>query len=115
MRFHETTLENGLQVIVIEDHRTPVATHMIWYKNGSADDPIGKSGIAHFLEHLMFKGTEAHPKGAFSDQVAELGALEGGGQKAGAPVFGAAHHFAGIRQHHRASNPTKEWLTQFFF
>ncbi len=69
-------LDNGLQVIVIEDHRTPVATHMIWYKNGSADDPAGKSGIAHFLEHLMFKGTKAHPKGAFSDMVAELGGQE---------------------------------------
>ncbi len=69
-------LENGLQIVVIEDHRTPVVTHMIWYKNGSADDPQGKSGIAHFLEHLMFKGTHAHPKGQFSDMVAELGGQE---------------------------------------
>jgi zinc protease len=69
-------LENGLQIVVIEDHRTPVVTHMVWYKNGSADDPIGKSGIAHFLEHLMFKGTEAHPKGEFSNIVAELGGQE---------------------------------------
>ncbi len=49
---------------------------MIWYKNGSADDPLGRSGIAHFLEHLMFKGTERHPQGAFSDLVAELGGQE---------------------------------------
>jgi zinc protease len=70
-----TTLENGLQVVVIPDHRTPVITHMVWYQNGSADDPPGKSGIAHFLEHLMFKGTKAHPKG-FSDLVAELGGQE---------------------------------------
>ncbi len=69
-------LENGLQIVVIEDHRTPVATHMVWYKNGSADDPQGKSGIAHFLEHLMFKGTETHPKGKFSNVVAELGGQE---------------------------------------
>jgi zinc protease len=68
-------LENGLQIVVIPDHRTPVVTHMIWYQNGSADDPPGKSGIAHFLEHLMFKGTKAHPKG-FSDLVAELGGQE---------------------------------------
>jgi zinc protease len=68
-------LENGLQIVVIPDHRTPVVTHMIWYQNGSADDPPGKSGIAHFLEHLMFKGTRAHPKG-FSDLVAELGGQE---------------------------------------
>ncbi len=69
-------LENGLKIVVIEDHRTPVVTHMLWYKNGSADDPIGKSGIAHFLEHLMFKGTEKHPKGKFSNVVAELGGQE---------------------------------------
>lgn len=70
------TLDNGLQVVVIPDHRTPVVTHMVWYQNGSADDPIGKSGIAHFLEHLMFKGTEKHPQGEFSNVVAELGGQE---------------------------------------
>jgi zinc protease len=64
-----------MQVVVIPDHRTPVVTHMVWYQNGSADDPPGKSGIAHFLEHLMFKGTKAHPKG-FSDLIAELGGQE---------------------------------------
>ena len=68
-------LPNGLQIVVIPDHRAPVVTHMVWYQNGSADDPPGKSGIAHFLEHLMFKGTKAHPKG-FSDLVAELGGQE---------------------------------------
>ncbi|HLN11097.1 MAG TPA: insulinase family protein, partial [Xanthobacteraceae bacterium] len=50
------TLANGLQVVVVPDHRTPVVTHMIWYRVGAADEPPGKSGIAHFLEHLMFKG-----------------------------------------------------------
>jgi zinc protease len=69
-------LANGLQVVVIPDHRAPVVTHMVWYKNGSADDPEGKSGIAHFLEHLMFKGTSNHPKGAFSNLVSELGGQE---------------------------------------
>ena len=49
---------------------------MVWYRNGSADDPLGKSGIAHFLEHLMFKGTEGHPQGEFSELVAELGGQE---------------------------------------
>ena len=49
-------LDNGLQVVVIPDHRTPVVTQMIWYKVGSADETPGKSGLAHFLEHLMFKG-----------------------------------------------------------
>jgi zinc protease len=70
------TLKNGLRVVVIPDHRTPVVTHMVWYKNGSADDPEGKSGIAHFLEHLMFKGTKKHPKGAFSSLVSDLGGQE---------------------------------------
>src|ERR1700750_289395 len=67
------TLANGLEVVVIPDHRVPVVTHMVWYKVGSADEPSGKSGIAHFLEHLMFKGTEKYP-GGFSQEVVELGA-----------------------------------------
>jgi zinc protease len=69
-------LDNGMDVVVIPDRRAPVVTHMVWYRNGSADDPPGKSGIAHFLEHLMFKGTHKHPKGAFSNLVAELGGQE---------------------------------------
>ena len=69
-------LPNGLEIVVIPDHRAPVVTHMIWYRNGSADDPAGKSGIAHFLEHLMFKGTTNHAQGEFSDVVAELGGQE---------------------------------------
>ena len=63
----QAKLGNGLEIVVIEDHRAPVVTHMVWYRNGSADDPPGKSGIAHFLEHLMFKGTKSHPQGKFSD------------------------------------------------
>ncbi len=69
-------LDNGLEIVVIPDHRAPVVTHMVWYRNGSADDPVGKSGIAHFLEHLMFKGTSTHPQGKFSEVVAELGGQE---------------------------------------
>lgn len=69
-------LANGMDVLVIPDRRAPVATHMVWYRNGAADDPQLKSGIAHFLEHLMFKGTERHPKGKFSEIVAELGGQE---------------------------------------
>jgi zinc protease len=70
------TLDNGMEVVVIPDSRTPVVTHMVWYKNGAADDPLGQSGIAHFLEHLMFKGTKTHPQGEFSNLVAELGGQE---------------------------------------
>lgn len=69
-------LANGLEVVVIPDHRTPVVTHMVWYRNGAADDPVGKSGIAHFLEHLMFKGTKNHVAGEFSEVVSDLGGQE---------------------------------------
>jgi zinc protease len=70
------TLGNGLQVVVIPDHRTPVVTEMIWYKVGSADETPGKSGLAHFLEHLMFKGTAKHPIGEFSQTVLRVGGNE---------------------------------------
>src|ERR1700758_489096 len=66
------TLANGLEVVVVPDHRAPVVTHMIWYKVGAADETPGKSGLAHFLEHLMFKGTEKNPGDSFSRQVAEI-------------------------------------------
>lgn len=70
------TLDNGLNVVVIPDHRAPVVTQMIWYHVGSADEGPGKTGIAHFLEHLMFKGTKNHPMGEFSAQVAAIGGQE---------------------------------------
>lgn len=70
------TLANGLDVVVIPDHRAPVVTHMVWYRAGAADELLGESGIAHFLEHLMFKGTRAHPAGEFSNVIAELGGEE---------------------------------------
>jgi len=70
------TLDNGLQVVVIPDRRAPVVTHMIWYKVGAADEPEGQSGVAHFLEHLMFKGTSNYPDGAFSKMIAERGGRE---------------------------------------
>jgi zinc protease len=70
------TLQNGLEVVVIPDHRTPVVTHMIWYKVGSADETPGKSGLAHFLEHLMFKGTSKNPEGKFSQTLATIGGQE---------------------------------------
>ena len=67
------TLANGMQVVVIADHRAPIVTHMVWYKVGSADEPSGKSGIAHFLEHLMFRGTKTIPPGEFSKIIARNG------------------------------------------
>jgi zinc protease len=70
------TLSNGLEVVVIPDRRAPVVTHMVWYKVGSADETPGKSGLAHFLEHLMFKGTAKNPSGRFSQTVATIGGQE---------------------------------------
>jgi zinc protease len=70
------TLANGLQIVVVPDHRTPVITHMIWYRVGAAEEPPGKSGLAHFLEHLMFKGTARNPAGRFSKMLATFGGQE---------------------------------------
>lgn len=66
-------LDNGMDVVVIEDNRAPVVVHMVWYKVGSADEPEGVSGVAHFLEHLMFKGTDILAPGEFSQTVAANG------------------------------------------
>jgi zinc protease len=70
------TLPNGLEVVVIPDRRAPVVTHMVWYKVGAADETPGKSGLAHFLEHLLFKGTAKNPAGRFSKEVAAVGGQE---------------------------------------
>ena len=67
------TLSNGMQVVVMPNHRAPLVSHMLWYKVGSADEPPGKSGIAHFLEHLMFKGTAKVATGEFSRRVGLVG------------------------------------------
>jgi zinc protease len=66
-------LANGLKIVVLPNHRVPAVTQMVWYKIGAADDPRGKSGTAHFLEHLMFKGTRAHPPGEFSALISQGG------------------------------------------
>lgn len=70
---HETTLANGLRVIVKEDRRAPTVVHMVWYRAGSIDEKDGSSGVAHDLEHLMFKGTKRLPAGEFNKRVAEAG------------------------------------------
>jgi zinc protease len=69
-------LANGLEVVVLPDHRAPVVTHMVWYKVGAADETAGKSGLAHYLEHLMFKGTQKNPGDTFSQEVAAIGGQE---------------------------------------
>lgn len=66
-------LDNGMEVVVIEDHRAPVVVHMMWYRAGSADEKSGVSGVAHFLEHLLFKATDNMEAGEFSKTVAANG------------------------------------------
>lgn len=71
---HESfSLENGMEVVIVPDHRTPVVVHSVWYKAGAADEPVGKTGIAHMLEHMMFKGTDNIPAGEFSKIIARNG------------------------------------------
>src|ERR1051326_67630 len=66
-------LQTGMQVLVVPDHRAPVVTQMLWYRVGAVDDPPGIGGLAHFFEHMMFRGTTANPGGAFSLTVARNG------------------------------------------
>ncbi len=73
LKVDQFTLENGMQVVVVPDHRAPIVTHMVWYRVGGADEPEGVSGIAHFLEHLMFKRTDTLEDGEFSRIVANNG------------------------------------------
>ena len=72
----EKTLSNGLKVIVKEDHRAPVLVQQVWYRAGSMDESTGTTGIAHVLEHMMFKGTKTVPKGEFSKRIAAAGGRE---------------------------------------
>jgi zinc protease len=74
-KFHVESfmLDNGMQVVVLPNHRVPAVTQTLWYRVGAADDPRGKSGLAHFLEHLMFKGTKTTAPGEFSKLVAQAG------------------------------------------
>ena len=67
------TLANGMEVVIVSNHRAPVVAHCVWYKVGCADSPLGKSGLPHFLEHLMFKGSKEIPPGEFSKIVARHG------------------------------------------
>lgn len=73
---HSFTLDNGLKILVKEDHRAPVVVTMVWYKVGSADEIGGLTGTSHALEHLMFKGTTKYPQGVFSKTIASLGGQE---------------------------------------
>ena len=73
---HETTLSNGMKVLVKEDHHAPVVVSQVWYKVGSSYEDNGITGVSHVLEHMMFKGTEKHATGEFSRIIAENGGRE---------------------------------------
>jgi zinc protease len=94
---YEKTLANGLQVIVKEDHRAPVVVQQVWYHAGSMDELTGTTGVAHVLEHMMFKGTKAVPVGQFSKIIAAAGGREN--------AFTAYDHTAYFQQLHKSKLP----------
>jgi zinc protease len=94
---YEKTLTNGLKVIVKEDHRAPVLVQQIWYKVGSMDEHTGKTGIAHALEHMMFKGTRLVPAGEFSRLIAAAGGREN--------AFTSSDYTAYFQQLHKSKLP----------
>src|SRR5712691_7262113 len=69
----EATLDNGLRVLLLEDHRSPIVTFQMWYRVGSRNEQPGATGIAHFLEHMMFKGTQRHGQGEFARLIEQAG------------------------------------------
>ncbi|MBI5626135.1 MAG: insulinase family protein [Nitrosomonadales bacterium] len=93
----EQTLKNGLKVVVKEDHRAPVVVQQIWYRAGSMDESTGKTGVAHVLEHMMFKGTKAVPAGEFSKRIAAAGGREN--------AFTSSDYTAYFQQLHKSQLP----------
>src|SRR3989338_3431317 len=93
----ERTLSNGLKVIVKEDHRAPVVVQQIWYRAGSIDESTGKTGVAHVLEHMMFKGTRDVPAGEFSKRIAAAGGREN--------AFTSSDYTAYFQQLHKSQLP----------
>ena len=94
---YEKTLKNGLKVIVREDRRAPVVVQQIWYRAGSMDENIGTTGIAHVLEHMMFKGTKSVPAGQFSKRIAAAGGREN--------AFTSSDYTAYFQQLHKSKLP----------
>lgn len=72
----EHVLDNGLKVLIVEDHKAPTATFQVWYRVGSRDEGIGKTGLSHLLEHMMFKGTEKHGPKTFSQAIKRAGGID---------------------------------------
>ncbi|MBI3903548.1 MAG: insulinase family protein [Nitrosomonadales bacterium] len=93
----EKTLSNGLKVVVKEDHRAPVVVQQVWYRAGSMDERTGTTGVAHVLEHMMFKGTKAVPAGEFSRRIAAAGGREN--------AFTSSDYTAYFQQLHKSRLP----------
>jgi zinc protease len=89
------TLKNGMEVVVTQNHRVPAVSHMIWLRVGSADDPAGKSGLAHFHEHVMFLGTPRYSRGQYSDIIARHG-----GEQNAFTGYDATSYFVNIAKEH---------------
>lgn len=77
MQAYRTVLNNGLKLVVVEDHKSPTFSYQTWFKVGSKNEDKGKTGLAHFFEHMMFRGTKNHPQGDF-DRLSEAAGVEGG-------------------------------------
>ncbi len=93
----EHTLANGMRIVVMEDHRAPTVASMVWYKAGSMDELSGTTGVAHVLEHMMFKGTEKHPSNTFSKLIAAAGGREN--------AFTSKDYTAYFQQLHKSKLP----------
>jgi zinc protease len=89
------TLKNGLQVVVLENHRAGVVGHSVWYKIGASDDPWGKSGLAHYLEHMMFKGPEGSASAQYQFEISRIG-----GQQNAATDHDTTHYYAIVATEH---------------
>src|SRR5690606_23746056 len=95
MPIESFTLENGLEVIVITNTRVPAVSHMMWYRTGAADDPPGKSGLAHYHEHMMFQGTSRYASGQYADLIARHG-----GQQNAFTGYDATSYYVNIDKKH---------------
>ena len=87
----QRTLGNGMKVIVKEDHRSPIVVSMVWYRAGSMDEVSGTTGVAHVLEHMMFKGTKKVPAGEFSRTIARAGGRDNAFTSRDYTEIGRAH------------------------
>ena len=90
-----TRLSNGMEIVVIPDRRLPIVTHMVFYRAGAADDPAGKSGLAHLLEHLMFKATRTLASGEFSRIITMIG-----GRDNAYTTHDTTHYFQRVAKEH---------------